>query len=502
MKKMRNSNWTWFALLALFVSLAGWSLSSPPGSSPDDDFHLASIWCGQGERPGICEVTQKAQTYLVPSTIQRSNCFAYAPNASADCQNNLVADPASPLMETTRGNFAGLYPPLFYSTMSVFVGNDVNTSVLLMRFFNSLLFTATIGGLLTLIAPKRRIALVWSFALTMVPLGFFIVASTNPSSWAITGVGGFWLALLTFAESSGKRRLWSAVASVALATMAAGSRGDAAVYIAISCAVVCVLVWPKKITRPFVVLASFAGVIALVCMVAFLQTGQVSVVTEGLTGPGGASQTNPLVLTIMNALQLPVLWAGSFGSWGLGWLDTTLPAAVWLPGLGAFTSVLFIAFGNAPRRHKAMAASVGVALTVIPLYVLARSNAVVGTEVQPRYILPLITLLAGICLLSVSQKPVFLGRSQTLLVVISLVVANALALHVNINRYIRGQDSHDPNLNNNDEWWWSIAPTPMVVWIVSTLAFCIAAGIAAHLLRFQHSEETNKVQGRLARQTK
>ena len=34
--------------LAAFAALAGWSLASPAGSSPDDDYHLASIWCAQG----------------------------------------------------------------------------------------------------------------------------------------------------------------------------------------------------------------------------------------------------------------------------------------------------------------------------------------------------------------------------------------------------------------------------------------------------------------------
>ena len=34
-------------LLAI-LALACWALASPVGSSPDDNFHLASIWCAGG----------------------------------------------------------------------------------------------------------------------------------------------------------------------------------------------------------------------------------------------------------------------------------------------------------------------------------------------------------------------------------------------------------------------------------------------------------------------
>src|SRR6218665_255797 len=36
--------------LLLLLTFASWSLSSAVGSSPDDNFHLASIWCGLGDR--------------------------------------------------------------------------------------------------------------------------------------------------------------------------------------------------------------------------------------------------------------------------------------------------------------------------------------------------------------------------------------------------------------------------------------------------------------------
>ena len=50
---MRRWAWIWLPL-AFFVTCAGWALASPVGAAPDDDYHLASIWCAQGEREGVC----------------------------------------------------------------------------------------------------------------------------------------------------------------------------------------------------------------------------------------------------------------------------------------------------------------------------------------------------------------------------------------------------------------------------------------------------------------
>ena len=40
---------------ALILGLS-WSLASAPASSPDDDFHLASIWCAWGAEASDCQV--------------------------------------------------------------------------------------------------------------------------------------------------------------------------------------------------------------------------------------------------------------------------------------------------------------------------------------------------------------------------------------------------------------------------------------------------------------
>jgi hypothetical protein len=469
------------ALLAVCVALGSWALSSPVGSSPDDDFHLASIWCGQGIRAGYCEAGKTESTREVPTEIATSLCFAYQPETSASCQSGAQQDPPA-LTETARGNFEGLYPPLFYGAMSIFVGPSMAISVLVMRLVNSLIAVAVLAALLAVAPASRRVAVAWGYGLTVVPLGLFIIPSTNPSSWAVIAVGGFWIAAACAWENSGSRRWLSGALALLLAVMAAGSRGDAAVYVALSAIVVGLITWPPR-TGPHHRwwLAALATVGVLAGAV-FLLTGQAAVATHGLPTSTPGTGTSPLALALVDTVQLPTLWVGIFGSWGLGWLDTTLPSLVWAAGLCAFVGICFLAVTRAHRNSRIAAALVAVALWLIPIYVLVKSNAYVGAEVQPRYLLPLFTLFAGILLWNWSEGGRRLSRIQTWSVVIALGVANALALNVNIARYTRGLDVRNPWLDSGVEWWWANAPSPMTVWVVGAASFALALTLAAPLL--------------------
>ena len=72
----------------------------------------------------------------------------------------------------------------------------------------------------------------------------------------------------------------------------------------------------------------------------------------------------------------------------------------------------------------------------------------------------------------------------------ALIVANAVALHTNIRRYISGLDVVDWNLNHHVEWWWDIPVSPMVIWAIGSLAFAGATIIVLLWLHRQPSEAT------------
>jgi len=209
--------------------------------------------------------------------------------------------------------------------------------------------------------------------------------------------------------------------------------------------------------------------IIVVCAVFYLTSSQGSVAASDTTGSAAAS-TNPLTLLLANALNLPLLWAGVFGSWGLGWLDTPMPGVVSVGALVCFAVVVFIGLRSTDLRKKLALALVAVGLVVFPSYVLLQAGAVVGGDVQPRYILPLIVMLTGVALLTIGDRPFSLSALQRDVIVVLLIVAQAMALHFTMRRYISGLDVADWNLDNHVEWWWGGIP-PMVVWAIAVVAF-------------------------------
>src|SRR5690606_32542852 len=98
-------------------------------------------------------------------------------------------------------------PPVYYAVHGLLAGGDIQLSALLMRLLNVAVFLGITAGLWLLLPLHRRPALAWSWLATMVPLGAFLLASNNPSSWAVIGVGSSWIALLGWFESAGARRI-------------------------------------------------------------------------------------------------------------------------------------------------------------------------------------------------------------------------------------------------------------------------------------------------------
>jgi hypothetical protein len=116
------------------------------------------------------------------------------------------------------------------------------------------------------------------------------------------------------------------------------------------------------------------------------------------------------------------------------------------------------------------------ALVVVPMYILLHDRVVVGSDVQPRYIYPLLIMLAGVALFGLGQDNLRMSWLQLTVISVCLFVANGVALHVNIRRYVTGIDVGGLNLDSSTEWWWGIPITPMGVWAVGAAAFGLVLG--------------------------
>jgi hypothetical protein len=466
-------------LLAL-LALGSWAFSSPIGSSPDDDFHLTSIWCANDARTDLCAPGPTPAERVVPPAVLSAPCFAYDETKSGSCQFALLDKPTEPSVTTDRGSFQANYPPVYYAFMNTFASDNLLVSALAMRLVNILLIIGITAALYTLLPHSRRSSLLWGWLITMVPLGLFLVASNNPSSWAIIGVGTSWLALVGYFETSGVRR-WLLGGLFALTvTMAAGARADAAIYTILGSAVAIGLTVRRG--RISWLLAILPAVFAVIALLFFFASRQSTVVTGGLGSDAAADiPLSGFGLLAFNLLNVPELWAGVFGGWPLGWLDTGLPAIVVFGGLGVFVAVVFVGIGVMSWRKEAAALALVLVLWLLPTYVLMAGGNAVGQNVQPRYLLPLIIMLAGVAVFTVGQSRVRLTRVQTVLVGVTLAITQSVSLHINIRRYITGVDIQGANLNEVVEWWWRSFPfTPMALWAIGSLSF---AALVLVLLR-------------------
>lgn len=485
---VRRFRWIHLAPVLALVALSAWAFASPIGAGPDDDYHIVSVWCANGGSEE-CSPGTETNNRTVAQALPDVACYAQYDSRSAECQEQVWSSLLDKRVVSERGNFVGEYPPIYYSAMRVFASGDIQTSALAMRLINATLFVALATALAWLLPITRRRTLLWGWLVALVPLGMFLIPSNNPSGWAITGVGTAFLALLGWFETQGRTR-WALGALYLLGVlMAAGARGDAAVY-AIG-ATVTVLILTAARNRQWALNAILPLVGIIIAFVLFSISGQSGVAAMGFTGGGGA--TIPVVgditgeeatlsgfsLAAYNFLMLPFLWTGVWGSWGLGWLDTMLPAIVPWAATAAFIAVGFAGIGLLTWRKAIATGGVLLVLIALPVYVLTAGGDKVGANLQPRYLLPLIVLFIFLLLIVPAGGRLRFTRVQTFAILGALVLANLVSLQVNIRRYVTGADQQGFNLDAGAEWWWTGFPVgPMAVWVIGALAY---AGLLAVL---------------------
>lgn len=465
------------ALIAIFAffGLGAWALASPIGAAPDDDFHLASIWCSWGEREGLCAPGDSAEERVIDQRlVEAAICYAHEPEQSAACVQDEAAE-----VSTDRGNFQGAYPPLFYATMGAFASPDIEISTITMRLVNAGIFVTAATALLVLLRPGQRGPLVWGFTITMVPLGVFLIPSVNPSSWALLGGLTVWLAAHGFytAESRGRRVALGALALI-IGVMAAGARGDAAVFVAFAGLAAAILAFEQTVV--WLKRAALSLALIVIGAVFFLTANQATSIAgvaasgDGVTAAAADGEpVSRLSTLIFNLIDLPWLWTGGSGTWALGWQDTVVPQTVWVFGIGLIFVLTFWGLRAISLRKGIVLVLALAGLTLIPLAILFGKGLRVGEWVQPRYLLPLLAIFVGVALYGFAKDHLGFSRLQTGIIFAMVAVANTLALRSTLRRYITGTDGGGLNLNADIEWWWSLPVSPMAVWVGGSIAFAL-----------------------------
>ena len=459
--------WASIAIVSAILTLSGWALSSPVGSSPDDNFHLPSIWCGQGFRDELCEESSDGSSTEVPiSTFRNSDCFAFDSDKSGLCNYG------DTLSSQQRVNLLNdLYPPVFYWGMSWFASSDVAWSTIIMRLAIAVFFVLATSLLVSALPQHLRRVPIVTFLITSVPLGVFLISSTNPSGVSYISLILFFSAYSAFLTTHHSRSRWVlGTLAVFFSFVASGTRADASAFVVIAIGLACLVSLSKRLLTPINVFLSSLMIVIALYFYTSIGTGQSVVLSEGLGDPNSHPANAPGFFVTLAGL--PNLWVGVFGVSGLGWLDTPMPAIVWALTLGVFMALMFAAVGWFTVRQSLGVMSALFFLTFIPLYILMQSGLEVGQQVQPRYLLPLIGLLAATALhRTSSDSGMNLSQAQVYIVGFGLFVANAIALHLNLRRYVTGMDIMGVNLDEGIEWWWDGMPlSPNSVWLIATLA--------------------------------
>lgn len=484
-KPRLNARRTIAAIMGAFAILIGfsaWAMSSPVGSSPDDDYHLGSIWCPWPVTESGCrfqEVDAKQGTVEIPSSVVGSAaCYAFHPENSAECTDGLSD---TDLVRTNRFD-EGTYPPGYYHFHNLFVGNDVFHTVVVMRMVNVVLGIGALG-LVALFAPRRlQQNLFLASVVSWVPMGVYYIASNNPSSWAITGCLIYASALIAAAWSTGWRK-WVLLGLMAIGTLlAALSRADSGFYLF----VITLAVWfylPITRTR----MAAFVGSLISTAfgLLMLLTSGQAGTLTDS---GGWPVDMNASLLTLLrrNVQALPEFISGFWGvNSGPGWFDTPLPG--WSTYLMLFVAggALFVGARQVWTR-KILAATVLLgAIAGIPVVSMVMRHVYPVTYYQSRYLLPLLAVFFLIWLADRKAFSLFDSSAQLVLLVTFASIANAVALGRTMQRYTVGIDQG--SLSSPDWWPWPIGTITTLA--IGSLAMALGLAILAWLTLEQRRDD-------------
>jgi hypothetical protein len=493
------------------LSLACWGASTPTGSSPDDDFHLASIWCADGPAKGAVagDVCTEVNGHRSPGTVVRvlpesvalADCGTWFTSVTA-CEaykvsqvcNGYVGPPSPVCSGSLRPGTgahaanAGLYPGGFYRTMHLFTSADVTASIVWMRIANAVLAMALIGLAFVVSEGRSRSA----YALTVMvgvctPIGFVFIPSSNPTAWSVIGLGCLWMFVLAYMSTASAWRRWLALAGALLAwALPVSARADSpALAILVIGGAAVIGNRGLSLSRRVV----FPGVLLIASFVAFLLGSGTSVAQSGIStvaaGDGSSppaaiadsmahNAAHPFSLFVHNLLGL---WPYERDMFTEGHWTWVLPAAIVL---------MLVAAVVAYRGWQRVAYTVMlIGALAIPMYVAQRSHLSVSIwYMQRRYLFPLMVAVIGLALVGLARRgwvDRVAGRRWLVGALWALLsVIASFALHLEILRYTVGWHVYQFNFDAHRTWWWANAPiSPMAVWVAGSIAM---AGLIALLL--------------------
>ena len=480
--RLASTRWGAVAAVAavaalLWVALAAWAFSSPVGASPDDDFHIANIYCSAG----LAECVEEGERV--------KPCFAAQPYVPGACQRDGLGT-----IPRSEGMVLNYYPPLYNTLMSNLVGENIADTVRSVRLANVTVAVAMIVGSIVLSRRSLRVAVATGWVVFAVPLTVFMASSISPNAWSILGIGAMWGPALSYLTEDTKRKTSIARVSFVIvgAAMALGSRSETPMYVGILSAALLVagLPWPlrrldeESEAHRKLLLPVGLAVAAMITLILFGSRKIMHSIAGDYEHIFSLSEAfGQVLVSPLAGLGTPGLPANM-----LGWSDTIMPPFVSYMGIAALALASVAGLSLMYTRKLAIIATFGIFSLLLMLYFW--SIAWHTTRYPPRYFLPLFIVTVGLFMLPRLDRPERIPGIRILPVLAGLVaVGNSLALMTNTARYTVGISDvvkASPQLieeGGTPWWWWNFfGLSPHGQWILGTVAFAAAGVLGAYLV--------------------
>jgi len=483
---------------ALFVTLICWSLSSPINSHGDERYYIGSIWCANGYDENCLplgrtkdniEVASVKLGLCTPIGIEETYKRVLVDQNEAQCRyetrnNDSLADFKSSINNQIESNgyvgtdFNQINHPVYYQKfMNVFVTENGALSVVLMRIFNSFIFSLLFTVLLLLGPKEVKQSIIISFLLIAVPFTLFQIASINPSSWAIIGCSFSWAymySLIRQRKENGLKLLLLTLGWIISVAMAFSARHDAKIFIIFTnfCALLFFIsrFSTKKMRRISLLGLSF---FSLAILIITRQNSQVlknilSINTDTFFDVNNQFLAIGGTIKVLITTPLKIL-----GYESLGWLGTFVPIVVVISGLligGGFLLNLLSKINK--QQVVALTIFFGFSFLIIysqifgqlgtfPPFYLIRTAWRGDTFFSARYFVPLVIFyVAALVLLSNKSNVVLLKN-------ISYVFLNILPFTFAISLIKLGVIFRE-----NPTWYWADFPLGVnSVAIIGSISF-------------------------------
>jgi hypothetical protein len=456
--------------VASWIALLGWAFSSPAGSAPDEDFHVARAYCA-AER---FECLGLDDERVLP-------CFATHPEIPASCGSLASPDVLA------RSVDLDYYPRGYAVVAGWLVGDSVQGTVMRVRVLNATLMVVMALLSVRLSTARLRLPVAVTWLTVSAPLAMFSIASVSPTSWTLIGLSAVWGPLLSSVVDRVTAGRVALVVVSSLMVLTSRSEGP---WLLLP---VLVAVWVLGGGNPRVPrLGVLAGVIALAALVGVFTGGALWAKLAHDAGRGAWE-------TAMLALASPgeALGAANYFTAPLGWLDTPVPPVVSFLTVAACSSAAFCGLAVMNGR-KALALTVFWAIAMV--IIVGGWVGAYPSAFQPRYGLPLVAVGIGMMVLP-AMGVVSFSRVQAGALAVAFAVANCLALLANATRYTFGASFNSliepspPYMGpaqlfgaGAQNWTLPLGLPPAWTWLIGASAYAVAVATAA-VIYFQNTTE-------------